>query len=131
VPEISIRRSFARPLTEVPVLEGLGSVDDIMDELLEMTQVILGRKKPPVDFGVMTRHEVALAYFARVTEIELLIYEHERKKLGVKGDPFTQLRTKQVRAMLEMLKTQVSAGSRQLTHEMHLYKMQTDAEGTS
>lgn len=127
MPELSIRRSFTRPLNEVPVLAGLGSPDEIMAELLDMTDVVLGRKNPPVDNGVMTRHEVCLAYHARVTEIEVLIYEWERKGKVIKGSEYYNLRTKQVRAMLEMLKTQVQAGSRALTHEQFLYQLQTDA----
>lgn len=128
-PGISIRRSFARPMTEVPVMAGLGTIDEVMDELLEMAAVVLGRKNPPIDNGVMTRHEVCLAYHARVTEIEILIHEYERKVKPIKGDPWSLLRTKQVRSMLEMLKTQVQAGSRALTHEMHLYNLQSDSEG--
>lgn len=114
-------------MTEVPVLAGLGTVDEIMEEFQGMTDVILGRKKPPVDNGVMTRHEVCLAYHARVTEIEILIHEWERKGKVIKGSEYYNLRTKQVRSMLEMLKTQVQAGSRALTHEQFLYQMQTDA----
>lgn len=114
-------------MSEVPVAAGLGTVDEIMDELLDMTDVVLGRTNPPIDNGVMTRHEVCLAYYSRVCEIDILLHEHERKKRGVKGDPFSQLRTQQVRRMLEMLKAQVQAGSRALTHEQFLYQMQTDA----
>lgn len=124
---ISIRRGFAQPLNKVPVHSGLPSADEIKDELLAMMDVLLGRVPPPIDAGVMTRHEVALAYYSRATEIDMLIHEYERSGSIIRGSDHYRLRTGALRSFLEMIKKQVDAGSRMLTYEQHIYKMQTDA----
>lgn len=124
---LSIRRSFTQKLSQVPVHAGLPTADEIKDELLQMMDVILGRQDPPIDVGVMTRHEVALAYFARATEIEMLIHEHERLGNIVRGSDLYRIRTGALRSFLDLIRKVVDAGSRALTHEMFLYKMQTDA----
>jgi hypothetical protein len=126
---VSIRRSFTQKLTQVPVATGLPTADEIKDELLAMMDVILGRTLPPIDAGVMTRHEVALAYYARATEIEMLIHEHERTGNIVRGSDLYRLRTGALRSFLDMIRKQVDAGSRALTHEQHLYNLQMDSEG--
>lgn len=125
---ISIRRSFAQKLNDVPVGVNLPTADEITEELFGYTDVILGRVSAPVDKGVMTRMEVALAYLARASELDMLIHEQERLGNIVKGSAHYQVRTGALRRFLEMSKVVVQAGSRELTHEMHLYKMQTDAE---
>lgn len=127
MPELSIRRSFTQPLSHVPVSAGLPSADEIKDELLGYMDVILGRTPPPIDAGVMTRHEVALAYYARATELDMLIHEFEREGSIIRGSDHYRLRTGALRSFLEMIKKVVDAGSRGLTHEMFLYKMQTDS----
>ena len=124
---LSIRRQFAQRLNDVPVASGLPSANEIKDELLEMMDVILGRVNAPIDAGVMTRHEVALAYFARATELDMLIHEQERVGQIVRGSDHYRIRTGALRSFLELITKVVAAGSRQLTHEQHLYKMQTDA----
>jgi hypothetical protein len=124
---ISIRRSFTSKLNDVPVAAGLPGVEEIKDELFGYTDVLLGRVEAPIDAGVMTRMEVALAYHARASELEMLILTQEQEGNVVKGSPYYHLRTGQLRRFLELSKLVVQAGSRQLTHEMHLYKMQTDA----
>lgn len=124
---ISIRRSFAQPLSTVPVNSGLPNADELKDELLAMMDVVLGRTLPPIDNGVMTRHEVALAYYARATELEMLIHEYERVGSIVRGSDLNRIRTGALRSFIELIRKVVDAGSRMLTHEMHMYKMQSDA----
>jgi hypothetical protein len=126
-PRFSIRRQFAQRLTDVPVVAGLPSADAIKDELLSMANVLLGRVDAPVDHGVMTRMEVALAYYARACELDMLIHEQERVGNIVRGSDHYRVRTGALRTFIEMSKEVVRAGSRNLTHEMHLYKMQMDA----
>lgn len=127
---LSIRRTFAQRLNDVPVGANLPSADEIKDELLSMANVILGREVAPIDAGVMTRMEVALAYYARACELDMLIHEQERAGNIVRGSDHYRVRTGALRTFIEMSKEVVRAGSRSLTHEMHLYKMQTDAEGS-
>lgn len=124
---ISIRRSFTQKLNDVPVGVNLPTADEIKDELLHMADVLLGRDDAPIDAGVMTRMEVALAYYARACELDMLIHEQEREGHIVRGSDHYKIRTGALRTFIEMSKEVVRAGSRNLTHEMHLYKMQTDA----
>lgn len=124
---ISIRRGFAQPLNKVPVNSGLPTADDLKDELLAMMDVVLGRTPAPIDNGVMTRHEVALAYYARATELDMLIHEYERVGSIVRGSDLNRIRTGALRSFIELIRKVVDAGSRMLTYEQHIYKMQTDA----
>jgi len=124
---LSIRRTFAQKLTDVPVGAGLPPADEIKDELLEYVDVLLGRVDPPIDAGLMTRHEVALAYYARACELEMRIHEQERIGNIVRGSDHYRLRTGALRTFIEMSGKVVAAGSRQLTHEQLLYQMQKDA----
>lgn len=122
-----IRRRFSTRLIDVPVLEGLGTPDEIKEELIAYCDVLLGRTDPPVDHGVMTLMEVADAYYARALEIEQLIYDNEREGNVVKGSPYYQLRTGRLRSFIEMSKRSAETGSRRLTHEVMLANMQRDA----
>lgn len=126
---LSIRKPFAQRLTDVPVGVDLPSADEIKDELLSYADVLLGRVDPPVDHGVMTRHEVALAYYARACELEMRIHEQERQGNIVRGSDHYRIRTGALRTFIEMSGKVLQAGSRQLTHEQFLYKMQSDSEG--
>jgi hypothetical protein len=126
-PRFSVKRSFVQRLTDVPVNSGLPSVDELKDELLAYCDVLLGRTDPPVDHGVMTLMEVADAYFARASEIEMLIHEQERQGNVVRGSDHYKFRTGALRSFLDMSKKAAERGSRRLTHETLLAQMQRDA----
>lgn len=121
------RRRFSQRLTDVPVLEGLGSVDDLKDELLGYCDVLLGRVDPPTDHGVMSLMEVADAYHARALEMEMRIHEQERTGNIIKGSDYYRFRTGALRSFIAMSKAAAEKGSRRLTHEQLLANMQRDS----
>lgn len=121
------RRRFSRRVSDVPVLDGLPSVDECKDELLEYCDVLLGRVDPPVDHGVMSLLEVADAYHARALEMEMRIHEAERTGNVVKGSDYYRFRTGALRSFIALSKSAAERGSRRLTHEQLLANMQRDA----
>jgi hypothetical protein len=78
---------FSHRLTDVEVLEGLGSVDELHDELLAYADVILGRADPPMEVNgyFLDLMEVAAAYYARAKEIDMLIHWEEQNRTSDQG----------------------------------------------
>jgi hypothetical protein len=97
--------------------EGLPTPDLIASELQDMTDVLLGRVEPPIDKGFMTLHEVADAYFARASEITMLIQQAERDGRVTKSGAHYKIRTGELRTFLEMAKRAADLGSRRVTAE--------------
>ena len=95
----------------------------MVDELWEMTDVLLGRVDPPIDIGVGTLMEVAEAYHARASEMEMQIQQMEREGKVTRGDEMYKLRTGQLRTFVEMCKRTIDLGSRRVT----LAQMEQDA----
>ena len=121
---------FSRRLIDVEVLEGLGSVDDLHDELLGYTDVILGRADPPTDMdSVLDLMEIASAYFARAKEIDMLIHWEEQNRRVIRGSPYYKFRTGQLRSFIEMAKMMAELGSRRLTQERLLFEARFDTNG--
>lgn len=122
-------RVFSRRLTDVEVLEGLPSVEDLHDELLGYTNVILGRADPPleVDGLYLDLMEVAAAYYARAKEIDMLIHWEEQNRRVVRGSAYYRFRTGQLRSFLEMAKMMADLGSRRLTMERLLSDQRYDS----
>ena len=118
---------FGQKLTDVPVGEGIPDIDDLRDELLEYTNVILGRTPPPVESPYLSLMEVANAYFARATEMEMLIHGLEQDHKVVRGSPLYKFRTGQLRSFLEMAKKQIDLGSRRLSQERLLEDQRYDS----
>ena len=124
------RIRFSRRLTDVEVLEGLPSVDDLHAELLDYTDVILGRADPPNDMdSVLDLMEIASAYFARAKEIDMLIHWEEQNRRVIRGSPYYKFRTGQLRSFIEMAKMMADLGSRRLTQERLLFEARYDANG--
>lgn len=96
---------------------GLPSLPEVLAELYDMTDVLMGRKDTPQGFGVLTLHEVADAYFARASELTMLIQTGEANGSIPKGSGLYKLRTGELRTFLEMSKRASDLGSRRLTAE--------------
>ena len=119
---------FGRRLTDVEVLEGLPSVEELHEELLGYANVILGRADPPTDMdSMLDLMEVAAAYYARAKEIDMLIHWEEQNRRVIRGSPYYKLRTGQLRSFIEMAKVMCDLGSRRLSAERLLYEQRYDA----
>lgn len=106
------------------VHEGLPPIPQMMAELQDMTDILLGRDDPPVNNGVSTLMEVADAYFARASEMTMLIQHAEREGTVMKGDNYYRFRTGELRTFAEMCKRAAELGSRRITME----QMRLEAE---
>jgi len=104
----------------------LPNLTELKSELLDMTDVLVGRKEPPIDRGVFTLHEVADAYFARAAEITMLLQQAEREGHVAKGSAHYKFRTGELRTFLEMAKRASDLGSRRLTFAQMMYQERRD-----
>jgi hypothetical protein len=121
--------SFGKRLTDVEVLEGLPSVEELHDELLGYANVILGRADPPLqlDGFYLDLMEVAAAYYARAKEIDMLIHWEEQNRRVIRGSAYYKFRTGQLRSFIEMSKMMADLGSRRLSQERLLSEQRYDA----
>lgn len=97
--------------------EGLPQIPAIQEELIDMTNVLLGRDDPPINHGTMTLYEVADAYYARASELTMLIQQAERLGTVPKNSNYYRLRTGELRTFMEMAKRAADLGSRRLSDE--------------
>ena len=118
---------FGRRLTDIPVGDGLPSVEELQDELLGYVDVLLGRADPGVDSPYLDLMEHAVAYYARGRELEMLILSEEQARRVVRGAPLNKFRTGQLRAFNEMAKNMADLGSRRLSQERLLEDQRYDA----
>lgn len=109
----------SRRLRAVPLGRGINplNISEMHSELLDMQDVLLGHEDPPVDAGHLTLMEVADAYFARASEMTMLIQAREREGLVTKGDDLYKFRTGELRTFMELTKRAADLGSRRLTKE--------------
>jgi len=107
-------------LTPLPLLES---------ELQDMMDVLLGREAPPIDTGVSTLMEVADAYFARASEISILILAQEREGNLTRASKYVKFRTGELRHFLELAKRAADLGSRRIT--MRQLTMEAERTGRS
>lgn len=118
------RQSATGHLRAVPLGSGIPNLTTLVSELQDMTDVLLGREKPPIDAGHLTLMEVADAYFARASEITLLLQKAEREGQVTKGSAHYRFRTGELRTFLEMSRRAAELGSRRLTEEQLHWEMQ-------
>lgn len=104
-------------LRAVPLGSGLPALPELVDELAEYTDVLLGRVDPPHDAGTLTLLETADAYHARASEITMLLQELERTGQVLKGSAHYRFRTGELRTFLDVAKRAADLGSRRLTYE--------------
>jgi hypothetical protein len=128
IPAVKAPTRFSRRLVEVEVLQGLPPVEDLHDELLDYANVILGRADPPFELdGLLDLMEVAATYYARAKEIDMLIHWEEQNRRVIRGSPYYQFRTGQLRSFIEMAKMMADLGSRRLSKERILQEARYDS----
>lgn len=106
--------------------EGLPTIPEMQNELIDMTNVLLGREQPPIEKGVMTLMEVADAYYARASELTMLIQAGEREGTVLRNSAMYKFRTGELRTFMEMSKRAAELGSRRITYA----QLQFEAERT-
>lgn len=110
------------PVREIPIGDTVLSPSSVSEELITYTDVLLGRKQPPVDYGVSTLAELSSAYYARAKEIEMSILRAERDGVVSRGSAFYRLRTGELRSFIELVANAFEMGSRRIT----ISKMEAD-----
>lgn len=131
IPEVIApgQKRFSQRLTDVPVGSGLPPIDELQDEFLGYTNIMLGRADPPteIDGYYLDLMEVAAAYYARAKEVDMLIHFEEQNRRVIRGSPHYRFRTGQLRTFMEMAKVMADLGSRRLTQEKLLQEQRYDA----
>jgi len=130
IPEVRAPdRSFSHRLTDVETIEGLPSIEELMDELTGYLNVMMGRADPPLqlDGFYLDLMEVAAVYYARAKEIDMLIHWEEQNRRVIRGSPYYRFRTGQLRSFMESAKMMADLGSRRLTQERLLSEQRLDA----
>lgn len=117
-----LRPFIAGEVRSFPVLAGVGNLTSLADELIDMADVLLGRKQPPLDAGVSTLLEIADAYYGRAAELTMLIQRAEREGRIDKSSPYYKFRTGELRTFMDMAKRSADTGSRRLTREQLIYQ---------
>lgn len=120
-----VKNKKKRPtLRAIPLGEGLPSIPEMVLELQNMTDVLMGRKPPPVDAKHLTLMEVADAYFSRASEMTMLLQQMEREGKINRGSKHYKFRTGELRTFLEMAKRAADLGSRRLTEAQIIFEME-------
>lgn len=99
----------------VPVPTGINDLESMRSEIKGYTDVLLHRQPMPINIGINTLYEVAVAYFSRAKEIEMGIKEMENKQLITRTSPLFKFRTGELSAFLDIAKEQTRLGSRRIT----------------
>ena len=100
-------------------------VDEMRDEIFGYVDILLGRVEPPIDVGVLTLMELAEAYHARATEMEMVVHEAEADGKVARGSKAYRFRTGQLRSFQELCKRSMDLGSRRVTVD----KMEREERG--
>lgn len=108
---------FGQRVCDVPLPEGLGDYDAIMDELLGYVQVLKGLADAPVNSPYLQLMEVATAYLVRGYEIEMLIHSAEHDGSVERGSALFKLRTGPLEAFINTCRRMADLGSRRLSQE--------------
>lgn len=118
----------AKRVADITLPAGLPDTADIVDELDEMRDVLMGRQEPPIWKGIITLQEVATAYLARALEITMLIQEGEREGDIIRGSSYYRLRTGELRTFIDLAKRMAELGSRRITAAQIREDLTTDAD---
>lgn len=114
---------FGQRLSEVETPPGLGSYEELMDELIEMLHILQGRADAPVESPYLTLMEVATAYMGRGFEMEMLILQQEHQE----NFELRKFRTGPLRSFIEAARKFVDLGSRRLTQEVLITDQRRDS----
>jgi hypothetical protein len=86
-------------------------------EVMEYTDILLGRMPPPLDRGVLTLMECAEAFHARAKEMEMVLLNAEAEGTVLKGTNPYRFRTGMLRSFIELCSKSIDLGSRRVTWE--------------
>ncbi len=111
-------------LRAINVGEGLPSLSQMMEEIQDMTDVLIGRAPSPIRQSTIALMETADAYFARASEMTMLIQHGERVGVILKGSGHYKFRTGELRTFTEIAKRAADLGSRRLTEEQLQFEME-------
>lgn len=98
----------------IAVGQGLPDVADMQAELDEYLDVLMGREDAPVE-GLMALFETADMYYARASEMDMMILRGEAGGSIAKGSEHSKFRTGELRTFRELAKRAADLGSRRLT----------------
>tara|TARA_B100000287_G_scaffold134433_1_gene126362 strand:- start:2018 stop:2386 length:369 start_codon:yes stop_codon:yes gene_type:complete len=94
----------------------LDSVVKLEREIEEYTDILFGRQPSPMQDGISTLYELAVAYYARAKEIEMYCKKFESGiDVGKTRHPFYKFRVGQLNVFIEMTKEIIKLGSRRIT----------------
>lgn len=96
------------------------SVPELWEELIDMTDTLLGRTPPPINHGALTLYETADAFYARAAELTMLIQHEERTQGLPRSHHYVKFRTGELRTFMDLAKRAADLGSRRLTEEQLL-----------
>ena len=84
-----------------------------------MTNVLLGRQLPPTKLlgSSLALMEVADAYFARASEIKMMIQRFEREDRVLRGSPHYKFSRGELQTFMDMARKASELGSRRLTQD--------------
>lgn len=116
-PQIPQNVQFGMRVSEVRLPVGLGTYDEIMDELFGYVEVFKGAKDAPVNSPYLQLMEVATAYLTRAYEIEMLIYQGEHNGDIKRGEKHYHLRTGPLASFINTARRMADLGSRRLSQE--------------
>lgn len=102
-------------MRQFEMARGMPSLVLLESEVQDMMDVLLGRVDPPINSGVLTLMEVADAYFARGSEMVMLILKGEREGSIPRGGNYAKFRTGELRHFLDVCKGARDLGSRRVT----------------
>lgn len=104
--------------------EGVPAIPEMVAEIEDMKDVLMGRVDPPMNAGFLTMMEVADAYFARAAELTIALQKAEREGRITRGSATYKFRTGELRTFMEMCKRAADLGSRRLTAESLRFDME-------
>lgn len=104
-------------LRAVRLKDGMPPLPNLIVELEDMRDVLLGRTPPPINKGTLTLMEVASAYHARALEITMELQRAEREGTVLKGSAHYKFRTGELRTFTDIAKAAAELGSRRLSSE--------------
>lgn len=120
-------------LRPVQVLAGLGTPEELHDELQDYLDKLIGRARiDALDYhNSLILMEIADAFYTRALEMKFLIHKAEREGRVRNGrgskDPYYLFRTGELDSFLEACKRSVETGSRRLSAAQ--YELESEIRG--
>ena len=72
----------------VPVPAGINDIESMRQEIQSYTDILLNRQPMPINIGINTLYEVAVAYFSRAKEIEMNMKSFIQAKTNIESPKY-------------------------------------------